>query len=63
MVWVLTERETVTKIMVWVVAAHETVVEVTEGQVAERETVVELTVESLQSLRLSQNSWRGGRRA
>ena len=49
--------------MHWAVAEPETVIEFMVWVVAEPETVTELTVKLLQSLRLSHNSWYGGRRA
>ena len=63
MVWLLKEPETVAKVMVLAVAEPETVANFTAWVVAAHETVLEFMVKLLQSLRLSQKSWHGGRRA
>ena len=62
-VWLLKEPETVAKVMVLAVAEPETVANFTAWVVAAHETVLEFIVKLLQSLRLSQKSWHGGRRA
>ena len=62
-VWLLKEPETVAKVMVLAVAEPETLANFTAGVVAAHETVLELMVKVFQSLRLSQKSWHGGRRA
>ena len=62
-VWLLKEPATVAKVMVLAVAEPETVANFTAGVVAAHEAVLELKVKLLQSLRRSQKSWQGGRRA